>query len=105
MGRNLPLVKQSTARSVSQKSGHTPPHHEVGSYHAVGLGSATEENQLIGCAYLRRNQASATRLARTTVTPRSGLQRDLSRNRYNVIIVYAMVKIASLMWLNNDPKK
>ena len=68
MGRNLPLVKQSTARSVSQKSGHTPPHHEVGSYHAVGPGSATEENQLIGCAYLRRNQASATRLARTTVT-------------------------------------
>ena len=47
MGRNLPLVKQSTARSVSQKSGHTPPHHEVGSYHAVGMESGAEENQLM----------------------------------------------------------
>ena len=104
MGRNLPLVKQSTARSVSQKSGHTPPHHEVGSYHAVGPGSATEENQLIGCGGIRLGE----RLARTTVTlvlMWSGLQRDLSPNRYNVIIVYAMVKIALLMWLFIDPKK
>ena len=74
MGRNLPLVKQSTARSVSQKSGHTPPHHEVGSYHAVGMESASEENQLIGCAGIRL----AERLAGTTVTPAVGLQRDLA---------------------------
>ena len=78
MGRNLPLVKQSTARSVSQKSGHTPPHHEVGSYHAVGMESGTEENQLIGCAGIRLGDNLHGR--RFT---RVGLQRDLSPNRYN----------------------